>query len=189
MLRAGDSLPASSGGRAGEIVRFQHHRYGGRPDERDQNFQRKEVDELIVPLDIDARRERKPHRLGRPAPHGGGILCRCYGGGVRSVKDASRAGGVGVEKVALNSAALRPTSCPPWPIGWAARVVAAIDVKKPGGGERVFDHVTAGHAFSAVEHAQRLVERGQVLPVHGPRRHRAGMTWILSGGFRGWACR
>jgi len=152
------------GGGLVKSVRFRNHRYVGDPMNAIKIFNEKEVDELIV-LDIDASRKERPidwDGLRRMAEEC--FMPLCYGGGVRSVKDAVALVGLGVEKVALNSAALRdPDLLPALADRLGSQsVVAAIDVKKTWwGGERVYDHVTGrATGFSAVEHAQRMVERG-----------------------------
>lgn len=81
-------------------------RYVGDPINAVKIFNEKEVDELIV-LDIDASRlgvEPDLTRISHLAAE-----CRmplCYGGGVKTVEQVKRIVGLGVEKVAISSAAI-----------------------------------------------------------------------------------
>lgn len=115
-----------------KTVRFARPKYVGDPINAVRIFNEKEVDELIV-LDIDAttkRREPDYTLIEHLASE-----CRmplCYGGGVKSVQQAERIIGFGVEKIAISSAAiLEPrlvtdlAEC----VG-AQSVVAVLDVKK-----------------------------------------------------------
>jgi cyclase len=117
-----------------KTVQFGDPKYVGDPLNAVRIFNEKEVDELMV-LDIDAS------RLGR-APNETLIAqlaaeCRmpfCYGGGVKTVDQIERLIALGVEKVAVSSAAVDN----PELITQAAErvgsqsVVAVIDVKATG---------------------------------------------------------
>lgn len=93
-----------------KTMRFDRPAYVGDPINAVRIFNEKEVDELIL-LDIEAS------RLGR-APDFGLIqdiagetfMPLCYGGGIRSLDDASRLFASGVEKVCLQTAALQDLS-------------------------------------------------------------------------------
>lgn len=119
-----------------KTVRFTSPKYVGDPINAVRIFNEKEVDELIV-LDIDATKERREPdytMIEHLASE-----CRmplCYGGGVKSVEQAKRIIGSGVEKIATSSAAvLTPgfvmdlAEC----VG-AQSVVAVLDVKKESRG-------------------------------------------------------
>lgn len=87
--------------------RFAEPKYVGDPINAVRIFNEKEVDELIV-LDIDASRERRSPDLNLIASLAD--ECRmplCYGGGIRSADEAQEIIGLGVEKVALSSSAIR----------------------------------------------------------------------------------
>lgn len=93
-----------------KTVGFQSHKYIGDPINAVRIFNDKMADELIV-LDIDASvsaREPDYETIAKIAAE-----CRmplCYGGGITSAKQARRIIGLGVEKVAISSAAVqRPT--------------------------------------------------------------------------------
>ena len=89
-----------------KTVRFKDPKYVGDPLNAVRIFNEKEVDELTV-LDIDATAQgREPdfELIARMAAE-----CRmplCYGGGVNSVAHARRIVSLGVEKVAISSAAI-----------------------------------------------------------------------------------
>jgi cyclase len=89
-----------------KTVKFKDPKYVGDPINAVKIFNEKEVDELIV-LDIDASRlglEPDYKRIKHLAEE-----CRmplCYGGGVKSVEQAQRIFSLGVEKIAISSAAI-----------------------------------------------------------------------------------
>jgi cyclase len=117
-----------------KTVNFEEPKYVGDPINAVRIFNEKEADELIV-ADIDASRQgREPdYTLIRQLA----AECRmplCYAGGVRTAEQVERIVSLGVEKVAISSAALdRPEL-----ISEAARrvgnqsVVVVLDVKKTG---------------------------------------------------------
>lgn len=117
-----------------KTTRFAEHKYVGDPLNAVRIFNEKQVDELII-LDIDATvhgREPNYSLISSLAS-----VCRmplCYGGGVKSVEEIIRIIGLGVEKVALGSAAADD----PGLIESAAQrvgsqsIVAVMDVKKSG---------------------------------------------------------
>jgi imidazole glycerol-phosphate synthase subunit HisF len=89
-----------------KTAKFRDPKYVGDPINAVKIFNEKEADELIV-LDIDATtNDREPNfRLITQLA----AECRmplCYGGGVKTVDQARRIIGLGVEKVALSSAAI-----------------------------------------------------------------------------------
>jgi cyclase len=89
-----------------KTVNFKNPKYVGDPVNAVRIFNEKEVDELAV-FDIDATLENRGpdyKMLERLAAE-----CRmplCYGGGVKSVNDAQTVFGLGVEKIAISSAAV-----------------------------------------------------------------------------------
>jgi cyclase len=129
-----------------KTVRFKDGKYVGDPINAVKIFNEKEVDELMV-LDIDATRDgRGPNYtlIQRMAAE-----CRmplCYGGGVRTVDDARRIIGLGVEKVSLSAAVLERPAL----VTEVAReigsqsVVVVLDVKKRLLGSRWEIHVRNG---------------------------------------------
>ncbi len=117
-----------------KTVGFAEPKYVGDPLNAVRIFNEKEVDELMV-VDIDASRHgREPdYKLIANLA----LECRMplsYGGGVKTVEQFDRLIGLGVEKVAISSAAVDTPDL----IGKAAArvgsqsVVVVIDVKKTG---------------------------------------------------------
>lgn len=89
-----------------KTVKFSNPRYVGDPINAVRIFNEKEVDELVV-LDIDCtRNEREPdyNMISHLAEE-----CRmplCYGGGVKTTQQVKKIIELGVEKVAISSAAI-----------------------------------------------------------------------------------
>ncbi len=117
-----------------KTIRFGNSKYVGDPLNTVRIFNEKEVDELIV-LDIGTTAQnRKPdYSLIKKIA----AECRmpfCYGGGVKKAEEVQKIVGLGVEKVALSTAAVQA----PELISDAAQrvgnqsVVVIIDVKKTG---------------------------------------------------------
>jgi len=115
-----------------KTVNFRNPKYIGDPINAVRIFNEKEVDELIV-LDIDATYENRCPDYKMIAHLA--AECRmplCYGGGVKTVEQTQRIFGLGVEKVAISSAAVEN----PKLVTEAAKcvgnqsVVVVIDVKK-----------------------------------------------------------
>ncbi len=115
-----------------KTVRFKEGKYVGDPINAVKIYNEKEVDELVV-LDIDATRNATSpdYRLIQNLA----AECRmplCYGGGVKTVEQARTIIGLGVEKVAISSAAVER----PQLISEIARelgsqsVVVVLDAKK-----------------------------------------------------------
>ena len=89
-----------------KTIRFRNPAYVGDPVNAIRIFNDKEVDELVV-LDIDASREgREPDYALVEHIAGECFMPLCYGGGVRTVEQATRLFSLGVEKVSLQTAAL-----------------------------------------------------------------------------------
>lgn len=119
-----------------KTVGFQNAKYVGDPINAVKIFNEKETDELVV-LDIDAAVQGKEPNFKLIAQLA--VECRmplCYGGGVRSVEQAKRIVGLGVEKVAVSSAAVENPAL----VGAIAEeigsqsVVVILDVKALGAG-------------------------------------------------------
>ena len=122
-----------------KTIRFKNPTYVGDPVNAVNIFNQKEVDEVIV-LDITATVERRPPPFQLITE----IATECfmpltYGGGVRSLDDMDRLYRSGVEKVALNTAAVEN----PELVRAAAErfgtqaVVVSIDAKRKRHGYRV----------------------------------------------------
>ncbi|MDA2928568.1 AglZ/HisF2 family acetamidino modification protein [Acidobacteria bacterium AH-259-O06] len=115
-----------------KTVRFKEPKYVGDPINAVKIFNEKEADELIV-LDIDATSQSTEPNFRLIAQFA--AECRmplCYGGGVKTVEQAKRIIGLGVEKVAISSAVLdnpRLVSMIGKEIG-SQSVVVVLDVEK-----------------------------------------------------------
>lgn len=146
-----------------KTVRFGAPKYVGDPINAVRIFNEKEVDELMV-LDIDATSKSSgpDHRMIRALA----AECRmplCYGGGVKTVQQATQIIGMGVEKVALSSAAIES----PQIVADIAKfvgsqsVVAVLDVKQTAGKYHVWTHNgTRNTNRDPVEVAADLQQRG-----------------------------
>lgn len=127
-------LLVHNGGLA-KTVRFASPKYVGDPINAVKIFNEKESDELIV-LDIDATvkgAEPNVKMISHLAAE-----CRmplCYGGGVRTVEQAKKITGLGVEKVAISAAAIDDPSLLTRLADEIGRqsVVAVLDVKRSEG--------------------------------------------------------
>lgn len=147
-----------------KTVRFKNPKYIGDPINAVRIFNEKEVDELVV-LDIDATsKQREPDY--KTIEHLA-AECRmplCYGGGVKTVEQAQRIFGLGVEKVAISSAAIED----PLLITRIAErvgnqsVVVIIDVKKKmlGGYEIFINNGKKGTGKSPLDFAEKLKSLG-----------------------------
>lgn len=148
-----------------KTVGFQEPKYVGDPLNAVRIFNEKEVDELMV-LDIDATRlGREPNfsLIARLAAE-----CRMplsYGGGVKNVDQFERIVGLGVEKVAVSSAAVDDPSL----VSQASErvgsqsVVVVIDVKKTGlrrRPEAVVRNATVRTGLEPAAFAKSAQERG-----------------------------
>ena len=115
-----------------KTVKFKDPKYVGDPINAVKIFNEKEVDELIV-LDIDATAEnREPdYKMIENLA----VECRmplCYGGGIKSVVQAQRIFNLGVEKIAISSAAINTPELVAEIAGrvGSQSVVVVLDVKK-----------------------------------------------------------
>jgi len=125
-----------------KTVNFRNPKYVGDPINAVRIFNEKEVDELIV-LDIDATSENRGpdyKMIDHLAAE-----CRmplCYGGGVKTVDQFQRILGLGVEKIAISSAAVEN----PKLVSEAAEsvgnqiVVVVLDVREHGHKYDVWTH-------------------------------------------------
>lgn len=117
-----------------KTVQFASPKYVGDPINAVKIFNEKEVDELIV-LDIDATAEsREPDYV---MIRNLAAECRmplCYGGGVKTVEQAEKIVGMGIEKVAISSSAVedRKLVAGIAEVVGSQSVVAVMDVKKNG---------------------------------------------------------
>ena len=119
-----------------KTVKFTSPKYVGDPINAVRIFNEKEVDELLV-LDIDASVQgREPDYVMIKNLAAECRMPLCYGGGIRTVAQAEKIIGMGVEKVALGASAVTDPAL----IENLARligsqsVVVVLDVRKQGSG-------------------------------------------------------
>ena len=126
-----------------KTVGFKDGKYVGDPINAVRIFNEKEADELMI-VDIDATAKSQEPDLGMIKKWA--AECRmplCYGGGVHSVSQAKTIIGLGVEKVAISSAAI---ANPKLIAEIAAEVgnqsvIVVLDVRRnKSGGYEVFTH-------------------------------------------------
>ncbi|CAM5572154.1 imidazole glycerol phosphate synthase subunit HisF [Mycolicibacterium aubagnense] len=130
------------GGGLVKTIGFKDPKYVGDPINAVKIFNEKEADELIV-LDIDASAEGREPNFKMISDLA--VECRmplCYGGGVKTAEQAKRIIGLGVEKVAISSAAAENPQLISQisdEIGRQSMVVV-LDVRKKAGGYEVWTH-------------------------------------------------
>ncbi|MDC0309226.1 AglZ/HisF2 family acetamidino modification protein [bacterium] len=147
-----------------KTLKFASSKYVGDPINAVKIFNEKEADELIV-LDIDATANGLPPDFAMIQKLA--AECRmpfCYGGGVKTVEQAKRIIGLGVEKVAISSAALENPNLITIiadEIG-SQSVVVVLDVKKSLFGKyEVYTHNgQIGTSRSPAEFAQQAQNLG-----------------------------
>lgn len=146
-----------------KTVQFKNPKYVGDPINAVKIFNEKEVDELAI-FDIDATAkgaEPDYNLIERIANQSRMPLC--YGGGVKTVEQAQKIFGLGIEKIALSSAVLenpRLITEIANRVG-AQSVIVVMDVKKKlFGGYEVYTHngkrATGINPFDFAEKAQKL---------------------------------
>ena len=147
-----------------KTTRFSEPRYVGDPINAIRIFNDKEVDELIL-LDITASREGRGPAFGAIRDFASECFMPVgYGGGIRSLTDAREVLALGVEKIIVNTMALRrPGLVAEISSEFGAQaVVVSIDVRKKllGGYEVMAAGGTAKTGLTPVEHAKQMVALG-----------------------------
>jgi cyclase len=147
-----------------KTTRFKDPIYVGDPINAIRIFNDKEVDELIF-LDITASRDGRGPAFQAIRDFASECFMPVgYGGGIRSLEDARQVLSMGIEKIILNTMALRR----PELVSEIARefgsqaVVVSIDAKKKllGGYEVIGAGGTEKTGLKPEVHAQRMVELG-----------------------------
>ena len=146
-----------------KTVRFGEAKYVGDPLNAVRIFNEKEVDELTV-LDIDATvQAREPNYDLIRKLAGECRMPLCYGGGVNTVEQFQRLIGLGVEKVAISTAAIDRADL----VAEASSrvgsqsVVVVMDVKKVEGRYRLcMNNGTYVTPFEPADFARRMQENG-----------------------------
>lgn len=115
-----------------KTVRFQNPSYVGDPVNAIKIYNEKEVDELIF-LDIIASEEgRKPNYDILKHIADECFMPLCYGGGIKTIEEIRMIFSIGVEKISLNSSAIKTPSL----ISETAKlfgsqsIIVSIDIKK-----------------------------------------------------------
>jgi cyclase len=145
-----------------KTVQFSDDKYVGDPINAVKIFNEKEADELIV-LDIDASAHGAAPNVKLIAQFA--VECRmplCYGGGIKTVDQARTIVGLGVEKIAISSAAVEDPAL----IGAIAQavgsqsVVVVFDVRKRANGTdyEVWTHNARRNTGTLVGDAIRQAE-------------------------------
>lgn len=146
-----------------KTVNFKNGKYVGDPINAVKIFNEKAVDELAI-FDIDATvKGYEPNYSLIERIANQSRMPLCYGGGVKTVEQAQRIFGLGIEKIALSSAILQNPSLITLiadRVG-AQSVVVVLDVKKKlFGGYEVYTHngkkSTGINPFKFIQEAQRL---------------------------------
>jgi imidazole glycerol-phosphate synthase subunit HisF len=146
-----------------KTVNFKSPKYVGDPINAVRIFNEKEVDELAI-FDIDATvKGLEPNYSLIERIANQSRMPLCYGGGVKTVEQAEKIFGLGIEKIALSSAVIQN----PQLITQIAErvgsqsVIVVLDVKKKLlGGYEVYTHngkkSTGINPFKFAEEAQKL---------------------------------
>lgn len=147
-----------------KTVRFKNETYVGDPINAVRIFNDKAVDELIL-LDIDAHKRGTGPNFALIADIASeAFVPLCYGGGVTRLDEFERLFKLGIEKVAVNSAAVGTMEL----VSQASRVfgaqsvVVGIDVRKSffGRYDRFVKSATTATKESAVDAARRAEQAG-----------------------------
>ena len=147
-----------------KTIQFKNEKYVGDPLNAVRIFNEKECDELMV-LDIDATvQDRKPDYKLIENLAAQCHMPLCYGGGIKTVEQAKKILGFGVEKVSLSSALVENPSLVTeiaWQIGNQS-VVGVLDVKKQNSGtyELMTHNGTRKTGKNLLEFAAELEKRG-----------------------------
>lgn len=146
-----------------KTINFKNPKYVGDPINAVKIFNEKEVDELAI-FDIDATANNlEPNYSLIERIANQSRMPLCYGGGVKTVEQAQKIFGLGIEKIALSSAVLQNPELITKianRVG-AQSVIVVLDVKKKlFGGYEVFTHNgkkgTGINPFDFAEKAQKL---------------------------------
>ena len=126
-----------------KTVKFKDHKYIGDPINAVKIFNEKEVDELAI-FDIDATvLGNEPNYILIEKLANQSRMPLCYGGGVKTVKQAQRIFSLGVEKIALSSSIIKNPNLITEiseKVG-SQSVIVVLDVKKKLlGGYEIYTH-------------------------------------------------
>ena len=146
-----------------KTVRFSEPKYVGDPINAVKIFNDKEVDELIF-LDIGATLEnRKPDFKLISDLASECFMPFAYGGGITTLDEAKEIIRLGVEKIVINSSALKNPNLIKEIAGClgSQSLVLGVDVKLTNGTYQVFTHSgKKPWAIDLLEHIEKMVEYG-----------------------------
>jgi len=147
-----------------KTLQFKDPKYVGDPINAVKIFNEKGADELIL-LDIQSTLEnRRPQMKLISEIASECFMPLCYGGGIRRLEDIKEILGLGVEKVAVNTAAVETPDLIRNAVErfGSQSIVVAIDVKQNAKGEyEVFTRgATVGAKLEPVELARRMEKIG-----------------------------
>lgn len=144
--------------------KFKNPKYVGDPINAVKIFNEKEVDELIF-LDISATKEfRKPNYklLNEIATEC--FMPLCYGGGIKNIADIRDVINTGVEKVAINAAAIeKPDFIKEASENFgSSTIIVSIDIKKNFWGKKTIHTYSASKntGIDPIKFAQKMQEYG-----------------------------
>ena len=134
-----------------KTLNFKSSKYVGDPINAVRIFNEKEVDELAI-FDIDATvKNNEPDYLLIEKLANQSRMPLCYGGGVKTIEQAQRIFGLGIEKIALSSSAIER----PYLVNEIAErvgsqsVIVVLDIKKKlFGGYELYTH--NGHKSTGI---------------------------------------
>ena len=145
-------------------IKFKDHKYVGDPLNAVRIFNEKKADEIMV-LDIDASVNNQPPNM--KLIENLASECRmplCYGGGIKSVEQAQQIFSLGVEKIAISSAAIENPSLITQisDIVGSQSVVVIIDVRKKffGGLEICINNAKKSVGIDIVEFIKKIQKLG-----------------------------
>jgi cyclase len=147
-----------------KTIKFKNPKYIGDPINAVKIFNDKEVDELLL-IDIDASKENRPpdfdyiSKITREA-----FMPVGYGGGVTTIEQFKKLFFLGVEKVAVNCAAIENMNLisEASALFGSQSVVLAVDIKKNHFGKYfVYNHkLKSNTKLDPIEYIQEAVKKG-----------------------------
>lgn len=143
---------------------FKDAKYVGDPLNAIKIFNEKEVDELIF-LDIEASKQKKEPNYELIKNFASECFMPvCYGGGISEIAQMKKIFSLGIEKVSLNSTALKNEQLiqEAVKIFGSQSIVISIDIKKSLFGKyQIYDHTTKKTLKTPfLEHIKRMEELG-----------------------------
>ncbi len=145
-------------------VKFKDYKYVGDPLNAVRIFNEKKADEIMV-LDIDASVNNEPPNM--KLIENLASECRmplCYGGGIKTVEQAQQIFSLGVEKIAISSAAVENSSLITEisNIVGSQSVVVIVDVRKKffGGLEICINNAKKSTTVNPVEFIKKIQQLG-----------------------------